>query len=1334
MGLDSNQMATAAAYLSDTNYTEAERVQNFYNYLSSNGEPYGDLGEAVSLNNSWQGEIANNFAYQGAKNNGGGFEHGSNEWVDLNYQLALRHYAAYDDNSGATPTRTQIQTYHNEEYVFAGLDADDWLPNKLLNDSADPDALWADYLTNDGAGDLIDDGFGILTDSGKYAFVPLLMYKALTNGDVDPSALIYSINLLEAFKGMSIGAKTAMAGDFTISPTLRDLADLIKDTPPGSVSLVPPHADGIDNPEGLLDGMIPDWMDGPLSLFGGAKDLGSPLVLDLDSDGIELTSFAAATTTTFFDIDGDGFAEQTAWVAPDDGLLVRDVNENGTIDDVTELFGSADVDGFAKLALLDTNGDSIINQYDDPWDDLLVWQDANSDAVSQSGELVTLASLGVVSIDLAGVQASSSTINGNPISHTSTFRYSNGTTDAIADAWFVHDDVNTKLATDYSLDLRALFLPTLRGFGNLPSLHVAMSDDATLLSLVEDLADDWTLPAVSNPADLQSDIEGILFRWAGVHGISTTSRGAHIDARRLEFMEGLFGDNWMQLGIAPNPGPVPSAQLDQAFTDLYREFASHLLVQLGWDTLFANDVSYNIFDGGLSGTFALSETGIDDLISPASQPGVDAEAYWLNVMQFIDVTAGLDNLTTQEEGWLDDAIYASDSSLTLQDLLDAYAGDGTSEDDTWSGTSGADTYDGGAGNDDLYGDSGDDLLYGNIGSDTLDGSFGNDTLYGGTGNDVLYGGYDGNDILHAGTGGDFVYGQTGNDIYYYTGGDDVYVEGTNNGSDRIKLPSGIEMSDLQFYRVDGISSYDSLIIEVGQLGSIEIRNMFTNGGDIIASTMELLEFDDTSTFTFYSDFTSLVTHGTDGDDFFAGGDGASDLADVMYGYGGDDELRGDQGNDTLDGGAGNDVLKGGGGDDTFVFSAGFDEIHAGSGFDTLVIPASYLIEDLAFFRDGSDLNIIITDFGQAKLDYQHYSNGYLSVNEIYFAENQQTIQFSAISIEQRGTEGNDSISGLTVGASQDDILNGMGGDDILYGKSGNDTYIFSEGTDRISDTNGADTLRFWEGWNPQDITVYRQKAYGSGWDDLILEDQSGNKMIVDDHFDFDTGSNHYQLEYVEFHDSTQWDILNMTFEIWGTAGAETISGFEPGAMTIRGFGGNDSIAAYAGSQYIDGGDGDDTISSGDDADELLGGAGADDLSGGSGADVIYGEDGDDILKGNDGDDVLYGGDGFDKYFGGNGADTHVLESASAYSDVDEIYYFSVAQNDVIDISDLLSAYDPLNDAITDFVQITDDGTDSTLAVDADGGADNFVAVASIVNATGLTDEASLESSGTLIAA
>ncbi|MEW8266053.1 MAG: hypothetical protein AB2731_07940 [Candidatus Thiodiazotropha sp.] len=62
-----------------------------------------------------------------------------------------------------------------------------------------------------------------------------------------------------------------------------------------------------------------------------------------------------------------------------------------------------------------------------------------------------------------------------------------------------------------------------------------------------------------------------------------------------------------------------------------------------------------------------------------------------------------------------------------------------------------------------------------------------------------------------------------------------------------------------------------------------------------------------------------------------------------------------------------------------------------------------------------------------------------------------------------------------------------------------------------------------------------------------------------------------------------------------------------------------------------------------------------------------------------------------------------------------------------------TSYDPQIDDITDFVQITDNVMDSTLTVDANGGAYNFVSIAIITGVTGMTDKAALETGGYLIA-
>ncbi len=68
----------------------------------------------------------------------------------------------------------------------------------------------------------------------------------------------------------------------------------------------------------ILDKIIGEIKD----LFETAEETRSPLVLDLDGDGIETIT---ADSGVYFDHDGNLFQEKTAWVAKDDALLVKDI-------------------------------------------------------------------------------------------------------------------------------------------------------------------------------------------------------------------------------------------------------------------------------------------------------------------------------------------------------------------------------------------------------------------------------------------------------------------------------------------------------------------------------------------------------------------------------------------------------------------------------------------------------------------------------------------------------------------------------------------------------------------------------------------------------------------------------------------------------------------------------------------------------------------------------------------------------------------------------------------------------------------------------------------------
>lgn len=132
-------------------------------------------------------------------------------------------------------------------------------------------------------------------------------------------------------------------------------------------------------------------------------------------------------------------------------------------------------------------------------------------------------------------------------------------------------------------------------------------------------------------------------------------------------------------------------------------------------------------------------------------------------------------------------------------------------------------------------------------------------------------------------------------------------------------------------------------------------------------------------------------------------------------------------------------------------------------------------------------------------------------------------------------------------------------------------------------------------------------------------------------------------------------------------------------------------------------------------------------------DTVVGDDTSNIMRGSGGDEVFYSRGGADDLYGRGGADDFVFETASAFSGIDTIHDFSAGAGDRLDLSNILEGfYDDQTDALSDFVQITDDGTDSTVSVDQDGGGDNFVAVATVKNVTGLTDEDQLVLDGNLI--
>jgi hypothetical protein len=165
-----------------------------------------------------------------------------------------------------------------------------------------------------------------------------------------------------------------------------------------------------------------------------------PLVLDLGGDGIKTTNLAGSKVA-FFDLNADGYAEMTGWVAPGEGVLAMDRNGDGRINDGRELFGDQTIlkngkkaaNGFEALAELDTNRDGKIDANDAAFSQLRI---LTTNTTSNGYELHTLDELGVKAINVDSTPTNVVDEQGNTQTRVSSFETIDGTLRQIAEYSF----------------------------------------------------------------------------------------------------------------------------------------------------------------------------------------------------------------------------------------------------------------------------------------------------------------------------------------------------------------------------------------------------------------------------------------------------------------------------------------------------------------------------------------------------------------------------------------------------------------------------------------------------------------------------------------------------------------------------------------------------------------------------------------------------------------------------------------------------------------------------------------------------------------------------------
>ena len=119
--------------------------------------------------------------------------------------------------------------------------------------------------------------------------------------------------------------------------------------------------------------------------------LRDPLVINLGSEVASLSD-----QKFYFDIDADGKMDEISYLEGNSGFLALDKNNDGEINDGSELFGTKSGDGFKDLAMYDEDGNGWIDEADSVFDNLKIWT-KNSDGTDS---LIAIGKAGVGAIYL----------------------------------------------------------------------------------------------------------------------------------------------------------------------------------------------------------------------------------------------------------------------------------------------------------------------------------------------------------------------------------------------------------------------------------------------------------------------------------------------------------------------------------------------------------------------------------------------------------------------------------------------------------------------------------------------------------------------------------------------------------------------------------------------------------------------------------------------------------------------------------------------------------------------------------------------------------------------
>ncbi|WP_321395894.1 tandem-95 repeat protein [Emcibacter sp.] len=947
----------------------------------------------------------------------------------------------------------------------------------------------------------------------------------------------------------------------------------------------------------FVPGSHVSWLDEALDIIVQAgtgsprKKTTDPLVLDLDGDGLELTS--ETVVSPYFDMDEDGFGERTGWVRPDDGFLVRDLNANGKIDDISEMFGDSEQDGFAALAALDENLDGVIDAQDSGFAGLKIWQDLDQDGITDAGELSSLADHNITSLNLAyGVPTGGDAVNaGNPVLGLGSFTRGDGSTGDLYDVAFAIDNFNTKDLGDLTVSPEAAVLPELRGHGELADLSVAMTRDAALLSQVDSVS--ASVPQDITLDNLREAVKPVLYSWAGAvegerpgiyyiyteapDGTRTVSEFFYYDEVEGHWVRHSGTDTYDgegQLVVAITENQIQNWPLaaGESLGELTGQdltfFEKYTGEKMPWDNLVDGVGAYSSLVGYvesltrmqdiLAVTFAVegSLSGFfDDISYDRGEELFSSSAVNQLVPVMTDIFAGAPGTEIEARTYLQnwypvlkiflERFDRGSSSLLLthsflfSNLVAGYEASGS----VLSLAEVVDIFD----------------IQSVIEADdaTTDGTADEDIFYLSTTESTYAGG-------------------NGYDAYVVGGGFANAVIDDTDSNDTDLLRFAVHTAADITARRDGI---DLILTDTATGNEIRIEEQFLGrepglfGGDFNPDrgVTEIIFAD--GTVWDKVDIARAVS--------------TPDASDQI--------ITGTNDIDVLDGGAGTDLLKGGNDADLYYFGEGYgndsidetsDNILLG-GPDIVAFRDSLTRDDITFSRNGNsdDLVVTLNTTGETLTiidQFDAFDTGVLGIRWLDRIENFAFDDGTGYTWEEvigvltQGTEAQENIYGFYYG----DTIDGHGGSDFLSGGNVGDNYLIGKGYGHtvIEDnqdnilTNDADRVIFKDVY-ADEVTFSRD---GGSLNLVITINETGETVTLRNQFDgFNTGVfgviRFDMIEYVEFADGT---FLN-AFEIQDLL-------LEEGKTD-----GNDVIYGFFSADVLDGGLGDDFLAGGDGGDTYI---------------------------------------------------------------------------------------------------------------------------------------------------